>query len=133
MNSITVAVTRWDGGWELEIDEDNITQVRTLTKAPARVRDYLDTLRPEEDHSGWTINLKLSSWQIAERICQSREATLAAQKAQEQAARETREVVNMLLAERITVNDAAALLDISSGRISQLKKDNKRPGPAKSA
>ncbi len=132
MNSITVTVTRWDGGWELEIDEDNITQVRTLTKAPAQVRDYLDTLHPEEDHSDWKINLKLSSQEIADRIRKSREATLTAQKAQEQAARETREVVNMLLAEHITVNDAAALLGISSGRISQLKKDNERPALAKS-
>lgn len=133
MNSITVIVTRWDGGWELEIDPDNITQVRNLAKAPAQVRDYLDTRHPDEDHSAWKINLELSSQETAARVHNSRTATVAAQRAQEQAAKETREVVNLLLAEHITANDAAALLGISSGRVSQLRNGNRRPARRKSA
>lgn len=57
MNRITVTATRWDGGWELEIDPANITQVRNLAKAASQVRDYLDTLHPEVDHANWKIQL----------------------------------------------------------------------------
>ena len=133
MNCITVTVTHWDGGWELEIDPENITQVRTLAKAAAQVRDYLDTLHPEVDHSNWKIQLKPSSDELADRIRKSREASAAAQKAQELAAKETRAVLEMILAADITTSDAAALLGISSGRVSQLKKDSKRRALEKSA
>lgn len=133
VNCITVTVTRWDGGWELEIDPDNVTQVRTLAKAVGQVRDYLDTLHPEVDHSNWTIQLKPSSDELADRIRKSREAAIAAQQAQERAAKETRAVLAMILAQDITSNDAAALLGISSGRVSQLKKDSRRRAMEKTA
>ncbi|MEV8182676.1 hypothetical protein [Specibacter sp. NPDC078692] len=86
------------------------------------MRDYLDTLHPEVDHSNWKIQLKPSSDELADRIRKSREASVSAQKAQEQAAKETRAVLEMILAADITTNDAAALLGISSGRVSQLKR-----------
>lgn len=133
MSSINVTVTRWNGGWELEMDEDNITQVRTLAKAPDQVRDYLDTVHPEIDHSGWNVSLRLSSQEIDERIRKSREATIAAQKAQEEAATETRAVLEILMAAEVSTSDAAALLGISSGRVSQLKKNSRRRYLEKSA
>ncbi len=37
VNSINVTVTRWDDGWELELDPESITQVRTLAKAAEQV------------------------------------------------------------------------------------------------
>ena len=133
MNGITVTCTRWDGGWELEIDEDNITQVRTLANAPAQVRDYLDTANPDVDHANWRINLELSDGELAARIRGSRQSKLAAQKSQEEAAKDAREVVELLLVNHITANDAAALLGISSGRVSQLRKDVRRREAAQSA
>ncbi|AIY00889.1 hypothetical protein ART_1290 [Arthrobacter sp. PAMC 25486] len=133
MNSITVTCTRWDGGWELEIDEDNITRVRTLANAPAQVRDYLDTVNPDVDHANWRINLELSDEELAARIRGSRQAKLAAQKSQEEAAKDAREVVELLLVNHITANDAAALLGISSGRVSQLRKDVRRREAAQPA
>lgn len=123
MNTVTVTCTRWDGGWELEIDEDNITQVRTLAKAPAQVRDYLDTVDPDIDHSNWNVSLELSNQELATRIRDSRQATLAAQLAQEEAAKEARLVIDALVKNHITSGDTAALLGISTGRVSQLRKD----------
>ncbi len=44
MNSLIVTATRWSGGWELEIGEQQHTQVRNLCNARQQVVDYLDTM-----------------------------------------------------------------------------------------
>lgn len=49
--SLTVTARRWSGGWELSLDEDRATSVRDLARAADQVRDYLDTIAPETDHS----------------------------------------------------------------------------------
>jgi hypothetical protein len=51
--SITVTARNWKLGWELILDDHNATQVRTLAQADAQVRDYLDTVAPDIDHTGW--------------------------------------------------------------------------------
>jgi hypothetical protein len=40
-SSYSVRATRWRHGWELRIDDDNITQARTLGEAATMVREYL--------------------------------------------------------------------------------------------
>jgi hypothetical protein len=57
MTAIDVIARPWGEGWELEIDEDNITQVRDLDHARQQVIDYLDTAQPEIEHADWQINL----------------------------------------------------------------------------
>lgn len=58
MNSITeVTATQWEGGWELSIDGDPVTQVPALDNAVQQVRDYLDTTEPGVDHSGITVRI----------------------------------------------------------------------------
>ncbi len=122
-DTITVTVTRWDGGWEIEIDEDNITQARSLDHAQRQVRDYLDTLHPELDHSGWEVIVLPADRMLADRLRASREATRAAQRQQQIAAKEARELALYLRqTEHLGVGDTAALLGVSRGRISQLTK-----------
>ena len=41
-----VTATPWSGGWELTLDDDNITSSRYLSDARQQVRDYLDTIQP---------------------------------------------------------------------------------------
>ena len=41
---ITVTANHWAHGWELIIDEDKATQVRSLAKAQQQVRDYFESL-----------------------------------------------------------------------------------------
>lgn len=53
--SLIVTARRWSGGWELAIDEDQATSVRDLARATDQVRDYLDTIAPETDHSQMSI------------------------------------------------------------------------------
>ena len=57
MTTLTVTANRWSGGWELEIDDDHHTQVRTLSHAQQQVIDYLDTVDEDTDHSDWTITV----------------------------------------------------------------------------
>lgn len=54
---ITVTARKWAHGWELIIDEDNATQVRSLAHAERQVRDYFDTIEPEADHSAVHVSL----------------------------------------------------------------------------
>ncbi|KTS06935.1 MULTISPECIES: antitoxin HicB [Microbacterium] len=124
MTMIDVTATRWDGGWELAIDGDPVTQVRTLDRAEQQVRDYLDTLAPGVDHSDVQVNLipDLGTG-VSVRVKEAREATAAAQERQVAAARQARTVVRELRAHGVTVSDAAVLLGVSPARISQLAKD----------
>lgn len=57
MTTIDVTATRWDGGWELAIDGEPVTQVRAFEHAEQQVRDYLDTVEPDVDHSGVSVRL----------------------------------------------------------------------------
>lgn len=120
MDAITVTARRWERGWELEIDPDNITQVRSLDKAAQQVRDYLDTLDPSTDHSGVEVELRPDLGPLSERVNAARAATREAAEHQAAAARETRTVVAALRAEHYSGNDIAAMLGVSKGRVSQL-------------
>lgn len=41
---------RWEGGWELHVDGEAVTQVDTLDGAAQQYRDYLDTKEPDRGH-----------------------------------------------------------------------------------
>ena len=57
MNSLIVTATRWSGGWELEIGEQQHTQVRNLCNARQQVVDYLDTMDESVDHADVDITI----------------------------------------------------------------------------
>ena len=57
MTTISATVRRWSGGWEVWLDDDNVTSVRHLQDATQQVRDYLDTIEPEVDHSDAELDL----------------------------------------------------------------------------
>lgn len=123
MTTVNVIATRWEGGWELAIDGEPVTQVRILDHAAQQVRDYLDTADPDTDHSGTIVQLVPQlAGNVAARLREAREATATAQERQIAAARQARNVVQDLRAQGISVSDAAVLLGVSRGRISQLAK-----------
>lgn len=55
MATINVAARPWEHGYELWIDGECATQVDRLEDADRQVRDWLDTVDPGNDHSGWEI------------------------------------------------------------------------------
>lgn len=117
--NITVTANRWAHGWELILDEDHATQVRTLAKAPQQVRDYLDTLYPEQDHGDLVVHVVYAK--VEEQLRQVRSAQLAAQQAEEEAAQKFRAIVTGLRKEGISLADTAAILDVSKSRVQQLE------------
>jgi DNA-directed RNA polymerase specialized sigma24 family protein len=118
--NITATAHRWERGWELWLEGEPATQVTTLDKAEQQVRDYLDTIDPDTDHSDWVIDVVPDLGGLEDRVRAAREATAAAVKAQEEAARTAREIARALRAEGLSVTDAAAILGVSRGRVSQL-------------
>lgn len=119
---VDVIARRWQGGWELEIDIANITQCRTLNTATQQVRDYLDTLEPDVDHSELEVLITPEIPVLGDQVRAARESTEAARVVQEQAAAQTRAVVSALRAERLTGREIAQILGVTPGRVSQLSK-----------
>ncbi len=119
MTTHHVAAKRWSQGWELHIEGVGVTQSRTLATAESTVRDYLETLL-EVDTDGAQIIVAPDLGELSERVHRVREHTRAAETAQRQAARESREVARALRAAGLSVTDTAAVLGVSRGRVSQL-------------
>lgn len=125
MSTVTATFERWAHGWELTVEGDAevSTQVTTLSRARQQVRDYLDTIDPDVDHSDWTVILKPADQALEDRVSAARQATKAAAVAQERAARESRGVVAQLASAGYKGADIAAILDVSRGRAYQLMQD----------
>lgn len=117
----TVHATKWDGGWELRIESVGVTQTRTLEKAAEHVRDYLASLHGIDTGID-SIEIVPDIGDLATDVRQARAAVHEAAAAQQEAARHSRAVARQLRGRGYSVTDAAAILGISRGRISQLVK-----------
>lgn len=58
---VVVVARQWERGWELLLDRRVVTQVASLDSAEQQVRDYLDTVDPENDHAQWEITVAVES------------------------------------------------------------------------
>ncbi|MGV3564169.1 MAG: antitoxin HicB [Nocardioides sp.] len=120
MSTYTVRAKRWSGGWELHIDGEGVTQCRTLADAERQVRDYLSTVH-DRDHDEATVLVVPDLGGIEVEVEEVREATAAAAAAQRAAAERSRDLARRLRDEAgLSVSDAAAVLGVSRGRVSQL-------------
>ncbi|WP_238147683.1 hypothetical protein [Rothia uropygioeca] len=54
---VVVHARAWSGGWELIFDNEQATQVSELDFAEQQVRDFLDTVEPELDHSDVDVEI----------------------------------------------------------------------------
>jgi DNA-directed RNA polymerase specialized sigma subunit len=114
-----VTARRWARGWELHIEGVGVTQSTTLAAAEQTVRDYLETLL-DTDTTEATVVIAPDLGGLGDRVERARERTRAAQEAQQVAARESREVACALREAGLSVTDAAAVLGVSRGRVTQL-------------
>ena len=119
MTHIRVTASRWSGGWELEISDDQHTQVATLAQARQQVVDFLDTVDESVDHSDWVIDV-VPEIEGLDEVMAAREATRAAVAAQAKAAALSRAAAAGLRAQGLSVSDGAAVMGVSRGRFSQL-------------
>lgn len=115
----TVTATRWDDGWELNIDGVGVTQCRSLGTAEHMVRDYLRL----EGHEGWEnagVDIAVDLGGLEKEAAESRRKTTEAAHAMKQAAAESRAIARELRERGLSVADTAAVLGVSKGRVSQL-------------
>ena len=115
-----VIAKRWDGGWELHIQGEGVTQVRTLDKAEAQVRDWLATMHDKDFSDTEIIVMPDIGDRLAKAIKQAQAKVAAAAEAQREAAEDSRTVAYKLREKGLSVTDSAAVLGISRGRVSQL-------------
>ncbi|QTH59823.1 antitoxin HicB [Corynebacterium hindlerae] len=119
-NRIVVQASRWEGGWDLVIDDNNATSVSALKHAKQQVRDYLDTVEPEVDHSHVEILIRATLDGFENEIAEAKAQTEQAARLQEVAAARIRNVARQLKDRGISSADTAELLGVSTGRVYQL-------------
>jgi DNA-directed RNA polymerase specialized sigma24 family protein len=120
MRTYTVTAIRWDGGWELHIDNEGVTQVRTLDGAERQVRDYLATIHVGQDFDDVAIDIAPDLGGLERAVIAARHEVQEAASAQARAAEHSRQVARQLRDLGLSVTDTAAVLGVSRGRVSQL-------------
>lgn len=115
----TVTAKRWREGWELHIAGEGVTQTRVLAGAQDAVRDYLETLH-DRDFEGAEMRVVVELGGLEEQVNEVRAQVAAAAEAQVRAGARARETARALRAAGISVSDAAVIMGVSRGRVSQL-------------
>jgi DNA-directed RNA polymerase specialized sigma subunit len=124
-----VTARLWARGWELHISRDGeeigVTQSRTLASAERMVRDYLDLDdRPDANDAAVNITPDIGD-ELNQLAIAARRAVRDAERAQLEAATQSRTIARRLKDAGLTGTEIAAVLKVSPQRVSQLVS---RPG-----
>jgi hypothetical protein len=119
MRVFNAKAVRWEHGWEIYVDGVGVTQVRTLEKAKRQASDLIETVT-DEDPATFTVDLHVDLGGLEEDVAGARHLTQQAAEAQIHAAELSRKVARNLRAEGLSVSDAAYMLGVTRGRVSQL-------------
>lgn len=118
----TVRAVPWEHGWELHIAGEGVTQVRTLDKAAAQVRDYLESLHDRDFDFGGDDQVIIDLDTIHKELIEmAKKHAREAAEVQAVASRDMRRAVAALRGDGFSVTDTAAALGLSRGRVSQLE------------
>jgi hypothetical protein len=120
MKTYQVRAKRWEHGWELHIAGVGVTQSRTLWDAEDMARDLI--ARREhvpEDAFTVTITPEIGGG-LDEETRAAREAVTTANRAQRQAAAQSRTAARRLRQAGLSGRDIAKVLGVSPQRVSQL-------------
>jgi hypothetical protein len=115
-----VRAKRWEHGWELHVEGVGVTQSRTLWDAEEMARDLIS--RREElpgDAFAVTVTPEIGGG-LDEESRAAREAVSAADRAQRQAAAQSRATARRLRQAGLSGRDIAKVLNVSPQRVSQL-------------
>ena len=107
--------------WELHIEGEGVTQVRSLRKAPSMVRDWLTTMY-DRDYSNAPVELSFDLGGFEAEVAETRKAIADAASAQKAAAERSRRLTSTLQGKGLTGSDVAAILGVTPGRVSQLSR-----------
>lgn len=120
MKTYQVRAKRWDHGWELHIEGVGVTQSRTLWDAEAMARDLI-ARREDLPVDGFAVRITPEIGDgLDEETRAAREAVSAADRAQRQAAAQSRAAARRLRQAGLSGRDIAKVLNVSPQRVSQL-------------
>lgn len=122
MSRYEVTASRWEKGWELDIDGVGVTQSRSLRNVDEMVRDYLrlDYGADVAAEADLDVRVVLDGLEAeADRVRREMDDLNARQK---ELAAESREVAHKLKAAGLTGADTAKMMGVSEQRVSQLTK-----------
>ena len=119
--AVKVIAKAWEHGWELHVEGVGVTQVRTLAGAAQQAADLIETMTDtiiDPDELEFQIALPDG---LAERAKAARRLVRVAEEINAKAGAESREVAKALREDAgLSVTDAAVVMGVSRGRISQL-------------
>jgi len=115
-----VTATRWERGWELEIDGLGVTQSHTLRDADRMIRSYLrmDLGAEVAENAEIEVVYQLDGLEDEAEAVRREASELNALSAK--VAKDSRAVAGKLKAAGLTGADAAEVMDISPQRFSQI-------------
>lgn len=122
MTTYTVKASRSDGWWALSVPEipGVYTQVRKLSAAGAMARDAI-AMMLDVSPSSFEVHLEPElNAEISTLLEESKALARQAEELRDRAASSTRKSVQLLLEAGLTQAEAAAVLDVSPQRLSQL-------------
>lgn len=122
MRTYNVRAKRWEHGWELHIEGVGVTQSRTLWDAEEMARDLI-ARREDLPEGAFTVTITPEiGGGLDEESRAAREAVSAADRAQRQAAAQSRAAARRLRQAGLSGRDIAKVLNVSPQRVSQLLK-----------
>jgi hypothetical protein len=119
--AVEVIAKAWEHGWELHVEGVGVTQVRTLAGAARQAADLIETMTDQViDPDDLEFQIALPDG-LAERAKAARRLLRDAEEINARAAAESREVAKALREDAgLSITDAAVVMGVSRGRISQL-------------
>ncbi|MGH3544695.1 MAG: hypothetical protein ACRDPW_02005 [Mycobacteriales bacterium] len=123
MKTYIVTATRWEHGWELDIDSVGVTQSHTLTSADEMVRDYVSVER-DLDPDSFKVVIVPKVNGLEREAEQVRCQVVDLEQAQRRIAVRSRELAGRLKKVGLTGADTAVVLGVSPQRVSQLLRYN---------
>jgi predicted XRE-type DNA-binding protein len=121
MTTYTVHAKRWAHGWELHIDGEGVTQVRSLAAAERQVRDYLSLMHDLNDDAAFdVVIIPELGGAIARDVRNARQAVADLATRQRKTAEMSRAAVQKLRKAGLSGAEIAAVLGVTPQRVSQL-------------
>lgn len=118
-NTYDVTATQWEGGWELDIAGEGVTQCRTLDGATKAVRDYLSLLH-DADEGDAVVNVLPAIDQVGDALAGLIALQTEISDATDRMQAERLRIMRDMKVAGFSYADIAGAVGISKGRVSQL-------------
>lgn len=120
VSDYNVTATRWEKGWELDIDGVGVTQSRSLRDAETMIRDYLRLEIGAEAARTANVHLEVVLDGLEDEVREIRAEVERIATEQREVAQASRAVAHKLRDAGLTGADAAQVMGVSEQRFSQL-------------